>query len=136
VISGLNHITLSVRDLAESYDFYATVLGLKPVLRWSDGAYFTAGGVWVAIVVDENAREGMPREYSHIAFSACAEEFSRLRERIIKSGAVIWQDNQSEGDSLYFSDPNGHKLELHASDLKTRVASAKAGLWPGLEIFE
>ena len=136
MVSGVNHITLSVRDVEESYDFYATVLGFKPVLRWPKGAYFTAGEAWVAIVLDENVRDGMLPEYSHIAFSAPSGEFQGLCERIIKSGAVIWQENQTEGDSLYFSDPNGHRLEIHVSDLKARVASVKANPWPGLEVFE
>jgi catechol 2,3-dioxygenase-like lactoylglutathione lyase family enzyme len=125
-----------VRDLGESYDFYTAVLGLKPVLRWSNGAYFTAGETWVAVVQDERARGEVLPEYSHIAFSVPAEEFLALRDRIIGAGAVIWQENRSEGDSLYFSDPNGHKLEIHVSDLRARVASAKASPWPGLQVFD
>ena len=136
MVNGVNHITLSVRDVDESFNFYATVLGFRPVVRWSTGAYLTAGDVWVAIVLDEDVRDGMLPEYSHVAFSASSREFQRLSERIIESGAVIWQENQSEGDSLYFCDPNGHKLEIHVSDLKARIASAKAKPWPGLEIFE
>jgi catechol 2,3-dioxygenase-like lactoylglutathione lyase family enzyme len=125
-----------VRDVEESFHFYATVLGFRPVARWPTGAYFTAGHTWVAIVLDESVRDGMLPEYSHIAFSARSGEFQSLCQRIIESGAVIWQENETEGDSLYFSDPNGHKLEIHASDLEARVASAKGEHWPGLEIFE
>ena len=32
---------------------------------------------------------------------------------------------QTEGTSYYFVDPNGHKIEMHASDLATRIATAK-----------
>jgi catechol 2,3-dioxygenase-like lactoylglutathione lyase family enzyme len=136
VISGINHITFAVRDVEESFDFYAGVLGLKPVLRWSKGAYLTAGVTWIAIVLDDSSRGDMLSEYSHVAFSVPRDHFRDLSERITASGAVVWQENRSEGDSLYFSDPNGHKLEIHASDLETRVDSAKANLWPGLKVFE
>jgi hypothetical protein len=30
-----------------------------------------------------------------------------------------------EVQSLYFPDPNGHKLEIHVSDLAARIKSAK-----------
>ena len=58
-----------------------------------------------------------------------------MRERIKNSGAEIWQENWTEGDSLYFVDPNGHKLEIHASDLEARLESARQNPWEGLEFF-
>jgi len=58
-----------------------------------------------------------------------------MSERIKKSGADIWQENRTEGDSLYFVDPNGHKLEIHASDLETRLKIFKENPWDGLEFF-
>ena len=36
-----------------------------------------------------------------------------------------WQENRSPGDSFYFLDPNGHKLEIHVSDLDARVKTLK-----------
>ena len=40
MISGLNHLTLTVSDLDKSFDFYVDVLGFKPEGRWDKGAYF------------------------------------------------------------------------------------------------
>lgn len=31
------------------------------------------------------------------------------------------EENLSEGDSLYFLDPDGHKLELHVGSLQSRL---------------
>jgi hypothetical protein len=59
-----------------------------------------------------------------------------LKQRIQTAGAPIWQDNWTEGDSLYFVDPNGHKLEIHISDLATRLRSAHDAPWEGLEFFD
>ena len=47
----------------------------------------------------------------------------------------LWQDNWTEGDSLYVTDPNGHKLEIHSSDLAARIAAAKENPWDGLEFY-
>ncbi len=44
-----------------------------------------------------------------------------MSQRIIESKAKIFQENISEGDSLYYLDPNGHKLEIHCGDLKSRL---------------
>ena len=33
MITGINHITLSVKDLAAAFTFYTDVLGCKPVTR-------------------------------------------------------------------------------------------------------
>jgi catechol 2,3-dioxygenase-like lactoylglutathione lyase family enzyme len=133
MITGVNHITLSVRDVAESFAFYAQVLGFRPVAKWPNGAYLLAGDMWIALVLDGHVRESILPEYTHIAFTVSSEDFERLSTRIKQSGAEIWQENWTEGASLYFVDPNGHKLEIHASDLETRIRTAKENPWEGLE---
>jgi hypothetical protein len=48
----------------------------------------------------------------------------------------FWQENRSEGASLYFLDPDGHKLEIHAGDWQTRLAAMKQDPWePDIEYF-
>jgi catechol 2,3-dioxygenase-like lactoylglutathione lyase family enzyme len=119
----------------KSFDFYSTTLGLAPVARWPKGAYLLAGTLWVALVLDPAIRSEPLPEYTHIAFSVPRHDFSGLSERIRASGATIWQDNWTEGESLYFLDPNGHKLEIHASDLSARLQAARQDPWEGLEFF-
>ncbi|MBO9539074.1 fosfomycin resistance glutathione transferase [bacterium] len=135
MISGINHITLSVRDIERSFDFYAEVLGLKPLVRWNQGAYFLAGATWLALTLDEDTREQPLPEYTHLAFTVSETDFQAMCQRVLASGAEVWQPNSSEGASLYFTDPNGHKLELHASDLETRLRTAKDHPWEGAIFF-
>ncbi len=135
MISGVNHITLSVRNVEESFAFYTQVLGCRPVARWPKGAYLLAGDMWLALHQDQQVRAAVLPEYTHLAFSVSPEDFESLRERILASGAPIWQKNQTEGASVYFVDPNGHKLEIHASNLAARIKAAKANPWEGLEIY-
>ena len=135
MIAGVNHITLSIREVEESFAFYTQVLDFRPLARWPQGAYLLAGDIWIALVVDDRVRAAALPEYSHIAFTVAREDFAAMSQRILAAGAPIWQQNWTEGDSLYFLDPNGHKLEIHASDLATRLRMARASPWEGLEFF-
>lgn len=137
MISGINHITLSIRDVAESLHFYVDILGCRPLARWPKGAYLLAGDVWLALVLDaDRLRSGPLPEYSHIAFSVSPGDFGALSDKICQAGAPIWQEDHSEGQSLYFLDPNGHKLEIHATDLAARMRAARAEPWDGLEFLD
>jgi len=135
MLTGINHITLAVKDTEESFRFYTQVLGMKPVAKWPKGAYLLAGDTWLALHQDSSTRAGALTEYTHIAFSVSHDDFATMEARIRSSGAVIWQENWTEGDSLYFLDPNGHKLEIHASDLENRIRSAKQNPWDDLQFF-
>lgn len=135
MIIGMSHITLAVKDIGKSFYFYRDVLGLKPLCLWDRGAYFLVGDFWFCLNVDEK-RQPNPC-YTHYAFSVSPDEFITMSRRIIDSGAVVFKDNTSPGDSLYFLDPNQHKLELHVSDWKTRIDAKKAdpGAWKNIEWF-
>lgn len=125
MIDGLNHVTLAVRDIEESFQFYVGVLGLKPVQKSDSSIYLLAGDAWLALVLDANARREPLAEYTHVAFTVSQTDFDALKKRIVQAGAPEWQKNRSEGDSFYFVDPNGHKLEIHTTDLTARIRAGK-----------
>ena len=56
MITGINHITLAVRDAEVSFEFYRDVLGFRPLARWPTGAYLLAGDVWLALVQAERIK--------------------------------------------------------------------------------
>lgn len=121
MITGISHITLSVRSLHGSFKFYSEVLGFKPLMKSSKSAYFLAGDLWFCIEEDSNARSQALPEYTHIAFSVANDDFLVIEEKVSKSGAHVFKKNTSEGDSIYFQDPNGHKLEIHVGDWRSRL---------------
>ncbi len=41
MLTGLNHITLAVRDIERSLEFYCRVLGFVGRVKWKTGAYLT-----------------------------------------------------------------------------------------------
>ena len=119
-ITGLNHLTFAVSDLDRSIRFYRDVLGCVLRAQWKDGAYLEAGSLWLCLSCDASTRTMPHADYTHAAFSASAEDFDALCIRIRKE-AVVWKENRSEGASLYFLDPDGHKLELHVGSLASRL---------------
>jgi catechol 2,3-dioxygenase-like lactoylglutathione lyase family enzyme len=69
MITGLNHVTLSVSDIDRSINFYADLLGFAIRLSGPASAYLEAGTLWLALVADPEVRRGPLPEYSHLAFS-------------------------------------------------------------------
>jgi catechol 2,3-dioxygenase-like lactoylglutathione lyase family enzyme len=135
MIAGINHITLSVHDLSGSVIFYTKILGCKLHAKWDKGAYLSTATLWLCLTVDRHTRDMPLPEYTHIAFHVNSQDFQALTNKIIDSGATIWKDNISEGDSLYFLDPNGHKLEIHTNTLQDRLAACKKSPYSGMEFF-
>jgi catechol 2,3-dioxygenase-like lactoylglutathione lyase family enzyme len=135
MVAGINHITLAVKNIDKSFAFYREILGLKPLVKWDKGAYFLAGDFWFCLNVDDK-RQPNPC-YTHYAFTVTKEQFVEMFERIIAAGVKIFKENTSPGESLYFLDPDGHKLEIHVGNWQSRVAAKKAdvGTWKNVEWF-
>ncbi|MDQ0314372.1 VOC family protein [Amorphus orientalis] len=120
-ITGLNHLTLAVTDLDRALAFYRDLLGLTLRARWADGAYLEAGDLWLCLTRDADASKAVRSDTTHAAFGVSEADFAALAEKIA-AHAPLWKDNRSEGASLYFLDPDGHKLELHVGSLESRLA--------------
>ena len=135
MLTGLNHLTLSVRDLSRSVVFYRDTLGLRLHARWDRGAYLSAGDLWLCLSLETEAAGDPDRTYTHYAFSIHQEDFPSFATRLGAAGVPEWQQNRSAGDSLYFLDPDGHQLEAHVGSLAQRMAACRAAPYPGM-VFE
>ena len=141
MITGLNHITLAVKDIEESFSFYHIVMGFTPLCKWEGSAYFLVGNpdqpgcLWFCL--DRDIPQQDMSSSTHYAFSVSREDFKMMSERIISSGAVIFKENTSPDNSLYFLDPDGYKLEIHVGNWKTRLQAKKKnpGNWKNVEWF-
>ncbi len=136
MITGINHVTFAVRDLSRSFYFYREVLKFRPVARWEKGAYFEVGEFWFCLIEDEKTRSEALPEYTHVAFTVSPGAFESVSKSLRKASVPLWKENVSEGPSLYFLDPDGHKLEIHAGDLRSRLQALREKPRPGLEILD
>jgi catechol 2,3-dioxygenase-like lactoylglutathione lyase family enzyme len=123
MINGINHITISVKNIDSAFLFYKNVLNLKPVMKSNRSAYFFAGKIWLAL--DQRETYIASENYSHICFNVPKRHFKYFVEKIKENTITEWQENQTEGDSLYLLDDSGNKLEIHFSTLKERMKYGK-----------
>jgi glutathione S-transferase fosA5 len=133
MIRGINHITLAVSVLEASVRFYTGVLGFELLMRSDRTAYFLAGDLWLC-VVEESEVETLGG-YSHIAFDIAERDFQHMAERVRASGAQLFKENESEGSSLYFLDPDGHKLEIHCGTWQSRLEAIRKAPWGNAKVF-
>lgn len=121
-IQGLSHVTLTVRELGRAIEFYTDILGFSILNVYSGkSAYLRSGCLWLVLVEDSKAVA--KADYSHIAFLATDENYVEIERRITASGADQWQKNRSPGQSNYFLDPSGNRLELHDGTWRDRLGA-------------
>jgi len=134
LLEGLNHITLSVSDLSRSVDYYTELLGFSLRARWNGGAYLTLGELWLCLRQDPRVRTGPLAEYTHLAFTVHTRDFDFFSRKVAEGAHPTWKENTSEGESIYLLDPDGHKLEVHAGSLESRLAALREDPYDGLLI--
>ena len=115
-IQGLYELALRVKDLAQAEAFYCDTLGLEVGIR--DEArkwlFLRVGGQAGMIVLQED-----PRHWSaqHLAFTVREADLEQavatLRDRGVAVEGPVAHD-WMPAKSAYFSDPDGHALELCA----------------------
>ena len=136
MLAGFNHLTLAVAQLPRSVDFYHQVLGFRLEARWARGAYLSLGDLWLCLALDQVQAQDLRRNYTHYAFSITQQHFSAFAQRLREAGVALWKQDKSEGESLYFLDPDGHQLEAHVSDLRSRLAACRAKPYEGMQFFD
>lgn len=135
MLTGISHLTIAVTDLQASITFYKDILGMRVKASWDGGAYLSVGDFWVCLSLDRK-RAGMQPDYTHYAFSIKQSDFSDFKSRLEEKGVEAWRDNSSEGDSFYFLDPDGHKLEIHVGNLDSRLEACRSSPYSGMKFYE
>jgi len=135
LITHANHYTLAVTDIDRSFNFYKNILGLKPLCKWPKGAYFLAGDFWFCLNLDLNRTPEPDAHYTHFAFGVAQENFLSMVEKLKQAGVESFKENTSPGDSYYFLDPDGYRLELHVGSWQSRIQAFKEMGREGVEYF-
>ena len=135
-VKTIDHITIVVRDLKRSAQFYAELLSMEAIQRPDfgfPGSWFQAGGIQIHMNVEgkEAGSAGFsPQDGEcasrgfHYAFEV--EDFDVAADLIRKRGIEIVEGPRTRPDGshqLYIRDPDGHLVE--SCSLPTRQTAAR-----------
>jgi catechol 2,3-dioxygenase-like lactoylglutathione lyase family enzyme len=111
---GLDHVALAVSDLDAAEAFYRDVLGLERVIpEWDPPRVLASGGSGVALFPrDDDVPGGSAPHIPHVAFRVDREAFEAAQADLSERGIETSFSDHGASHSIYFEDPDGHRLEL------------------------
>ncbi len=119
-LDGMDHVALTVRDVARSAAWYQEVLGLERAHEdvWGDIPVFVLSGssglaLFPVKGADPNPRPG-PDTISirHIAFRASRSNFEKAQDELRRRSITFESQDHVIALSIYFRDPDGHLIEI------------------------
>lgn len=114
--TGIDHLVLHVSDVARARKFYTDVLGMT-VYREDDRQVFLhAGQQGVALFKkpgDSPVTTG--NDLNHLALNVASGTYEALKADLEKHGVAV-SGRPGDDRCIYFSDPDGHRLQLMVRD--------------------
>ncbi|NNU16077.1 VOC family protein [Parvularcula sp. ZS-1/3] len=132
-LSGIHHVAYRCRDAKETVEFYTDVMGMSFDVAFAEdhvpstGAYdpymhvfLDAGNGNILAFFELPQQKDMDRDRNtpewvqHIAFRVpTMDDLLKAKERAVSRGLdVLGPTNHGVFKSIYFFDPNGHRVEL------------------------
>ena len=127
-LQQIDHLALTCRAPEVSKDWYVTVLGFEHVhaSRWKGVPLFLKlGSTYLALFPhrqDAQERPGTGPRLDHFALRAATyADFKDAQDRLIELGITFAFQDHELAHSIYFSDPDGNRVEITTYDLQGRV---------------
>jgi glyoxalase family protein len=143
LLKGLHHVTATVNDAQEDYDFYTKTLGLRLVKKTVN---FDNNFVYHFYYADEVGTPGtvfttFPYKGHGVrvgeegtgmiiatAFSVPSTSLAFWSERLAESGFAVTSSRRFGQEVRWFRDPSGLQLEFIADDTDTRAPFVTEGI--------
>jgi len=110
--NGVDHIVLHVEDVQRSKKFYAEILGMIPYREDRGQVFLHAGRQGVALFERRGAAPPTPGgDLNHLALNVARGSYETLKAELESHGVAV-TGRPGEDRCIYFSDPDGHRLQL------------------------
>lgn len=123
-LEGIDHVALTVLDVGRSIAWYQSVLGLerRHAGVWGDfpavlGVGTTSLALFPAPVPNPAPPGRDVLSVRHIAFRVDRTAFEQARGELEALGLAPTFEDHTAAHSLYFTDPDGHQLEITTYDV-------------------
>ncbi len=153
MLQGIHHVAYRCRDARETVDFYRETLGMEFLLAISEDhvpstkepdpymhVFLDAGNGNVLAFFEIPNSPPMGRDpntpawVQHIAFKVGdVATLERVKERLEARGmSVLGPVNHEIFQSIYFHDPNGHRIELAANTVAPQTLERLHDIAPSM----
>jgi catechol 2,3-dioxygenase len=124
-INALDHVALSVRNVARSAQWYVEVLGFKRLHqdKWNGIPAFVGNGdaaIALFPAAEEIGSASVDRaavRTLHFAFRTDRENFLLAQDELKKRAIPFDFQDHEISHSIYFRDPDSHKIEITTYEL-------------------
>jgi len=124
-LEGIDHVALSVRDVERAAQWYIDVLGFERRYQgmWDGVPVFIGKGTTSLALFPIHSRatsSGPPADVRmlHLALRADRKNFVAAPEELKRRGIQFEFQDHEISHSIYFSDPDGHHLEITTYELE------------------
>lgn len=124
-VRQLDHVTLIVKDLKRSRDFYVGVLGMQQVPRPGfsfDGLWFQAGATQIHLILEHGesgpsgqTSAGRPKSSRHHHFAFLVDDAPAVAQQLREQGQPVLSGPKDRPDGavqVFVEDPDGYVVEL------------------------
>jgi len=111
-VTGIDHVVLHVRDLARSKKFYVGLLGMEVHHEYPWGVFLGCGNQMVALFeAEDGERIYAGHEMNHMALRLKSGDYKKVKAVLEEAGVEV-SGRRGDPRCVYFSDPDGHRLQL------------------------
>src|SRR5439155_21570822 len=126
-VTGIDHVVFHVKDLARAKKFYVDFLGMEVDHERSWQCFLKCGNQGLALFEAEDGEEiHGGSEVNHMALQLMSGDYRRVKSTLANAGIEV-HGRDGDPTCLYFSDPDGHHLQLLHAKKVTRALPGFVG---------